>query len=123
MRQVLVRREAIYSSPGYLRGQQTPVLKNHFNNAVQARVFIRRERESRTKQSGGGVVVVQGKWVEVQSGFRAASGRPLALAVPVIEPPQAQVPTAVSCNALKGSKWFVPGTAHQALSSGLHPAL
>ena len=78
MRQVLVRREAIYSSAGYLRGQQTPVLKNHFNNAVQARVFIRRERESRTKQSGGGVVVVQGKVgrsaVRSQCSFRKALG-------------------------------------------------
>ena len=70
-----------------------------------------------------GLWLCREKWVEVQSGLSAASGRPLALAVPVIGPPQAQVPTAVSCNALKGSKWFVPGTAHQALFSGLHPAL
>lgn len=56
--QVLLRRNAFYSSAGDLRRWQTLVFKNHLNISVQVQVFIGRKRENRTKTSGSGVVVL-----------------------------------------------------------------
>ena len=54
-RQVLVRREAVYSSDGDLRIWQTPVLKKCPNSSVQARVFIRKERKEEQRNQGKGL--------------------------------------------------------------------
>ena len=55
MRQVLVRRKNVYSSAGDLSGWGDCFPKADFNISVQAEVFVRKQKESRTKRPAGGV--------------------------------------------------------------------